>query len=177
MKLNIRGEKTEITNSMKAYAEEKIGKLDKYIENSEDIIGTILFKVRGNVQKIEVTIPLNNYMLRVEEEGQDFYSVIDTSIDKLERQIVKNKSRIIDRKKKEKKESMDFVLDFDAEDENKDQIVKRKKVELKPMDEEEAILQMELTNHDFYMFKNIDTNKVSILYKRKHNDYGIIEEE
>ena len=174
MKLNIRGEKTEITQSMKNYAEEKLEKLDKYLENSDEVTGTLLFKVNGPKQKIEVTIPLKNYTLRVEEEGQDFYAVVDTSIDKLERQIRKNKTRLSSKRK----EKVDFVLDFEEDqEENKNQIVKRKTVELKPMDEEEAILQMELLNHDFYMFKDIDTDKIAVIYKRKHNDYGIIEQE
>lgn len=174
MKLNIRGEKTKITEAMKNYAEEKLEKLDKYLENSDEVTGTLLFKVNGPKQKIEVTIPLKNYTLRIEEEGQDFYAVVDTSIDKLERQIRKNKTRLTSKRK----EKVDFILDFESEsEENKNQIVKRKSVELKPMDEEEAILQMELLNHDFYMFKDIDTNKVAVIYKRKHNDYGIIEQE
>lgn len=173
MKLNIRGEKTNITEAMKTYAEEKIQKLNKYIENSEEITGTILFKVYGPKQKIEVTIPLKNYTLRVEEEGQDFYAVIDTSIDKLERQIIKNKARLSNKKNKGK---IDLILDFETEEENHNKIVKRKQVELKPMDEEEAILQMELINHDFYMFKNIETDKMAVVYRRKHGDYGIIEE-
>lgn len=173
MKLNIRGEKTNITEAMKTYAEEKIQKLNKYIENNEEITGTILFKVYGPKQKIEVTIPLKNYTLRVEEEGQDFYAVIDTSIDKLERQIIKNKTRLANKRNKGK---IDLILDFEPEEENTSKIIKRKQVELKPMDEEEAILQMELINHDFYMFKNIETDKMAVVYRRKHGDYGIIEE-
>ena len=116
MKLNIRGEKTNITEAMKTYAEEKIQKLNKYIENNEEITGTILFKVYGPKQKIEVTIPLKNYTLRVEEEGQDFYAVIDTSIDKLERQIIKNKARLSNKRNKGK---IDLILDFETEEENK----------------------------------------------------------
>ncbi len=177
MKLNIRGEKTKITASMKSYAEEKMQKLDKYLENSEEVTGNILFKVYGPKQKIEVTIPLKNYTLRIEEEGEDFYAVVDTSVDKLERQIIKNKKRINNKKRPSR---ADFVLDFidiDDEEENKNKIVKRKTVELKPMDEEEAILQMELINHDFYMFKNIETDKIAVIYKRKHNDYGLIEQD
>lgn len=173
MKLNIRGEKTNITEAMKTYAEEKIQKLNKYIENNEEITGTILFKVYGPKQKIEVTIPLKNYTLRVEEEGQDFYAVIDTSIDKLERQIIKNKTRLSNKRNKGK---IDLILDFEPEEENTSKIIKRKQVELKPMDEEEAILQMELINHDFYMFKNTETDKMAVVYRRKHGDYGIIEE-
>ena len=177
MKLNIRGEKTKITASMKNYAEEKMQKLDKYLENSDEVGGTVLFKVYGPKQIIEVTIPLKNYTLRIEEEGEDFYAIVDTSVDKLERQIIKNKKRINNKKRPSR---ADFVLDFlEAEDleENKNKIVKRKTVELKPMDEEEAILQMELIDHDFYMIKNIETDKIAVVYKRKHNDYGLIEEE
>lgn len=173
MELNIRGEKTNITEAMKQYAEEKIQKLNKYLEDSETITGTLLFKVYGPKQIIEVTIPLKNCTLRVEEEGHDFYAIIDTGIDKLERQIKKNKTRLSNRKNKTKS---DFILEFEPEEENKDKIVKRKSIELKPMDEEEAILQMELLNHDFYMFKNTDTDKIAVVYKRKHGDYGIIEE-
>jgi len=177
MKLNIRGEKTEITEAMRVYAEDKITKLNKYIEDSENITGTVLFKVRGPKQKIEITIPLKGVTLRVEEEGQDFYSAIDTSLDKLERQIIKNKTRLTDKRNKGR---MDFFIDFEIEDieeENDSKIIKRKTVELKPMDEEEAIIQMELLNHDFYMFKNIETDKMAVIYKRKNNDYGLIEEE
>ncbi len=173
MELNIRGEKTNITEAMKQYAEEKLQKLNKYLEDSEKITGTLLFKVYGPKQIIEVTIPLKNCTLRVEEEGHDFYAIIDTGIDKLERQIKKNKTRLSNRKNKTKS---DFILEFEPEEENKDKIVKRKNIELKPMDEEEAILQMELLNHDFYMFKNTDTDKIAVVYKRKHGDYGIIEE-
>ena len=175
MKLIIRGEKSEITDSMKVYAEEKIQKLEKYLENPDDVNCHILFKVRGPKQKIEITIPLSNCTLRVEEEGQDFYAAIDTSIDKLERQIVKNKTRLVDKRNKARH---DFILEFEhVEEENEDKIEKRKTIELKPMDEEEAILQMELLNHDFYMFKDIDTDKIAVIYKRKNNGYGIIEQE
>lgn len=174
MKINIRGEKTQITESMKEYALEKLNKLTKYIENQDEITGHILFKVNGPTQKIEITIPLKDFTLRVEEKGKDFYAIIDTALDKLERQIRKNKTRLNSRKNKTKK---DFILDFEDDiEENNDKIVKRKTIDLKPMDEEEAILQMELTNHDFYFFKNSTTNKTAIVYKRKDKDYGIIEE-
>lgn len=175
MKLNIRGEKLEITDSMKRYAEEKLEKLSKYVENFKEVSGTLLFKKNGKTEKIEVTIPLKNFTLRVEETGEDFYSVVDTAIDKLERQIVKNKTKLSSKKIKEKN---DFILNFEYDkEENEDKIIKRKTVELKPMDEEEAILQMELLNHDFYLFKDVDTNKIALVYKRKKGDYGLIEEE
>ena len=94
MNLKIRGEKLEITNAMKEYASNKINKLSKYLEQQEQIQSNILFKKQGVKQKVEITIPLKKYTLRVEETGEDFYATIDTAIDKLERQIIKNKTRI-----------------------------------------------------------------------------------
>lgn len=174
MKLNIRGEKTKITDAMKEHAIEKLNKLNKYLENENEVTANILFKVYGASQKVEITIPLKEYTLRVEEKGKDFYAIIDTALDKLERQIRKNKTRLNKRKNKVKE---DFILDFIDVEEQEEQIVKRKKINLKPMDEEEAILQMELTNHDFFFFKNSETGKTAIVYKRKENDYGLLEEE
>ena len=176
MKIKIRGEKHNITEAMKAHAEEKISKLGKYIENEENTEAVVVFKVVGLNQKVEITIPLKNVTLRVEETGKDFYAIIDTAMDKLERQIRKNKTRLND--KKNTKIRMDFInLDFEDETEENEKIIKRKTVELKPMDEEEAILQMELLDHDFYLFKNIVNNKVSLVYRRKDKNYGLIEEE
>lgn len=177
MELNVRGEKHEITKAMKTYAEEKLEKLAKYVDNFDEVTGNLLFRKNGKVEKIEVTIPLKNFSLRVEETGEDFYSVVDTAVDKLERQIVKNKTKLSSKKIKEKN---DFILNFDVQDkeeENKNKIIKRKKIELKPMDEEEAILQMELSDHDFYLFKDAKTNKIALVYRRKKQDYGLIEEE
>ena len=103
---------------MKKYAEEKLQKLNKYIEDSNEITGTILFKVYGPKQKIEVTIPLKSCTLRVEEEGADFYAIIDTSIDKLERQIRKNKTRIESKNKVYKSLSLDFEAETEEEEEH-----------------------------------------------------------
>ncbi len=127
MKINIRGEKTEITEAMKDYAEEKLNKLNKYLENESEITGNVLFKVYGINQKVEITIPLKEFTLRVEEKGKDFYAIIDTALDKLERQIRKNKTRLNSRKNKAKKE---FILDFIDVEEQEEEIVKRKKINL-----------------------------------------------
>ena len=172
MEIYIRGEKVEITDSMKEYAMEKFNKLNKYLKD-EELIVNALFKLRGPKQKIEVTIPLKTVTLRVEEEGQDFYATVDTALDKLERQIRKNKTRL-ERNKVVDKIDMSYFEETDDEEEQK--IVKRKKIEVKPMDEEEAILEMELLGHDFFFFKNTDTGKTAVIYKRKDGAYGIIDE-
>ena len=176
MDIIIRGSKLEITEAMESYAKEKISRLEKYLENSDDTHATILVKIHGHLHIVEVTIPLKNFILRAEESKDDFYAAIDTVTDKLERQIRKNKTRIAAKKNKEVK---DFAYDYiqSIEEESEEKIVKRKKIEVKPMDEEEAILQMELLRHEFYLYKDIETGEPAIIYKRKDGDYGIIEAE
>ncbi len=170
------GSTFEITRAMEACAKEKLGRLDKYLENKEDTKATVVAKVYGHLNIVEVTIPLKNFILRAEETQEDFYAAIDTVIDKLERQIRKNKTRISSRKKEIVEFSYDYIDEIEDEKET-NKIVKRKKIEVKPMDEEEAILQMELLGHQFYLFKDMETNKPSLIYKRKDGDYGIIEAE
>ena len=173
MKFNIHGKKLEVTDSIKSYIEEKIGRLDKYFENPEDVTATILIKLRGNDQVVEATLNANKFILRGEEANNDLYASIDKVSDKIERQIRKNKTRM--NKKVSKDLTRDFILNFEEPEENENTIVKRKVIESKPMSEEEAILQMELLGHDFFAFKNIETNEVEVLYRRKQGDYGILE--
>ena len=175
MKLNIRGDKLVVTDSIKAYIEEKVNKLNKYFDN-DDIEAKIVIKVANNREIIEVTIPTNKYTLRAEERNEDLYAAIDLVIDKLERQIRKNKTKLNDRYKKESfmDFNFDFIEEFENDKEEDELIVKRKTIDIKPMDEEEAILQMELLNHDFFVFKNLDEECTSVLYKRKDGKFGII---
>lgn len=175
MKYNIRGDKLEVTSAIENYVENKLDRLNKYFQNDK-VVANVLLKVRGREQIIEVTIPADKYILRGEVENDDLYSAIDLVTDKLERQIRKNKTRL----SKQNKCYKDLNLNFDIEENDiKDEsikynIVKRKTLEMKPMDEEEAIIQIELLNHDFFVFKNIDEDCVSVIYKRKDNSFGII---
>ena len=173
MKINIRGNKIKITNSIQNYIEDKIGKLDKYFDNPNDITANVVVKENGIFHKIEVTIPIKKAILRGEESDKDLYAAIDFVSDKLERQIRKNKTKL---KHKNNKENYDLFIDFEVseEEEEKSQIVKRKEIDTKPMDEEEAILQMNLLGHDFFVFQNIDTDNISVVYKRKDSNYGIM---
>lgn len=176
MKLKIRGKNLKITDAMNEYAESKFEKLSRYFKEDDDTVANLLFKIDGLKQKLEITIPLKNLTLRVEEVGEDFYATIDTALDKLERSIIKNKTRLESKKMKTKYNFSFEQLELDDlnYEENKNKIVKRKKIELKPMDEDEAILQMELLGHDFYVFNNVDSGKICVLYRRKNNDYGLI---
>ena len=173
MKMNIRGSKIKITSAINDYIENKIGKLDKYLENPQDVTANVVVKVSGKDQTVEVTIPMKKLILRAEDTHNDLYAAIDLVSEKLERQIRKNKTRI----KKKIKEITDFNIDFkvEKEEDEKGKVVKRKMVETKPMNEEEAILQMNLLGHDFFVFTNDSTNDINVLYKRKDGNYGVIE--
>ena len=175
MKFNIRGKKVEVTEPIRKYVENKLGKLDKYFEKSDELTANVLIRIRGNEQIVEVTIPAPKVILRAEESHNDLYAAIDLVTDKLERQIRKNKTRL--HNKHSKVDFMDFVVELEIEPtvETKETIVKRKHVEMKPMDEEEAILQMELLGHEFFVFKEVSSGNTCVLYKRKDGNYGIIE--
>lgn len=176
MEIIIHGDKLKVTAAMKDYIEEKLSKLEKYLENSENVRINVIVKVSNYSQRVEITIPLKTVILRTEETQQDFYAAVDKAIDKLERQVRKNKTRIASR---QTKGNFGFIVDEieSVEEVEETKIVKRKKVEVKPMDEEEAILQMELLGHQFYMYKDSETNKPMVVYKRNDGNYGIIESE
>lgn len=174
MKVNIHADKMKITQAMKEYIEEKLGKLDKYLENKETAEAKVVVKTFKNLQKVEVTIPLKAFILRSEESKDDFYAAVDKTIDKLERQIRKNKTRLASKKVANNK---DFALEQIKPVKEDKVVVKRKLIEIKPMNEEEAILQMELIGHEFYLYKDSKTNKATVVYKRKDKDYGIITSE
>ena len=173
MKINIRGSKIKITDAIEQYICTKVGKLDKYLENADNISANVVVRVSGHNQIVEVTIPIKNFIIRAEDTHTDLYAAIDLVYEKLERQIRKNKTRL---KKKVDKNS-NFLLDFkiEKEEDENGKIVKRKTIETKPMSEDEAILQMNLMDHDFFVFEDANSGLVEILYKRKDGDYGLIE--
>ena len=173
MEILVRGNKIDITDAMKDYVKEKLSKLEKYTID-DNVKATVLVKVRNYTQKVEVTIPLKTLILRAEEESEDFYSAVDLVVNKLERQIRKNKTKL---KKKEKTGIKEINIDdiIDLSDEKS--VIKRKKIEIKPMNLDEAILQMELLGHNFYMYKDSELEKIALVYKRNDGEYGVIEEE
>ncbi|HIS86944.1 MAG TPA: ribosome-associated translation inhibitor RaiA [Candidatus Caccenecus avistercoris] len=172
MELNIRGDKIAVTKAIKDYITEKLEKLDKYFEDVKNIKASVIIRVKNNEQIIEVTVPTSKFTLRAEEKHADLYAAIDLVVDKLERQIRKNKTKLTNKYKNIIQVELPVLEDEEEEEELK--VVKRKNIDTKPMDEEEAILQMELLNHDFFVFKNVDEECVSVMYKRRDGNYGII---
>ena len=169
MEFIIRGDNTE---SIKDYIESKIERLTKYL-NDDSLTATVVTKKEGRNQKIEFTIPTDSFTLRNEAVNEDLYAAIDNVVDKLERQIRKNKDKI--NKKNNKKIIPDFDVMLEDEFEEEEKIVKRKNIELKPIDEEEAIIEMEMLGHSFLVYKDVETDSICVLYKRKNGNYGIIE--
>jgi ribosomal subunit interface protein len=179
LKFNIRGENVEVTPAIREYVTKRISKLEKYFDNNVEATAHVNLKVYSNKTfKVEVTIPLPYLTLRAEETSQDMYGSADLVTDKLERQIRKYKTKV-NRKSREKGyKNLEFVPSEAPKDEEDNidlNIVRTKQVSLKPMDNEEAILQMDMLGHDFFVFEDAETNGTSIVYRRNDGRYGLIE--
>lgn len=181
MRYNIRGN-VEVTDAIRSYIENKLDKLEKYF--NEEMTANVYIRTyeHSGEQKIEVTIPLKNLTLKAEDKELDLYAAIDLVLDKLERQIRKFKTRVNKKSRKRKGQDKELYLssfsqvsDFAEDDEDEDEVIRRKTFDLKPMDLEEAIMQMSMLGHNFFVFKDIETSGTSVVYLRKDNTYGLIE--
>lgn len=179
MNYNIRGENIEVTPAIREYIEKKVAKLERYFTESPNANVSVNLKVfQDKKSKVEITIPMKDLVLRAEELHEDMYAAIDLITDKLERQIRKHKTKV-NRKFRDKESLKDFVPIFSEteqfEDEEDLEVVRTKSFDLKPMDSEEAILQMNMLGHSFYVFTNAETNQTNVVYKRNDGRYGLIE--
>lgn len=174
MRYKITGRNIDITPGLRQAVEDKIGKLERYFHQDTEAIVTL--SVEKDRQKIEVTIPVKGHIIRAEEQSSDMYVSIDLVEEIIERQLKKYKTKLIDKKQSALAFSEAFLAEEDTDDEEV-KIVKVKKFAMKPMDPEEACIQMELLGHSFYVFLNADTEEVNVVYKRKGNTYGLIEPE
>lgn len=178
MKYNIRGEKIEVTPSIREYIEKKVSKIEKYLENNDEAYVHANLKVFSDgTARVELTISIKHLVIRAEESDQTMYGAIDIVVDKVERQIRKHKTKM-NRKwhEKGKEELFAFPDEIYAEEEEPDlEIVRTKRVGLKPMDVDEAILQMNMLGHSFFVFNDANTDEPAIVYKRKSGKYGLIQ--
>ena len=171
MKLQFIGKNIEITDALKEITAKKFEKLGKFF--SKDIEGKVTFSSVKNDKIFEATIYLpNSTILRAEESTSDMYTSIDIVLDNLERQIRKNKTKL--QKKYQALETIRFEKISEPVEEEEPKIVRVKNFDVATMSEEEAILQIELLNHDFFIFKNAKDSKTNVLYKRKDGNYGLI---
>lgn len=178
MKYQIVGKNIDVTQAIESKIVRKLEYLDKYFLIKDDTPCRVVISIQAHIQKIEVTIPTKAGILRGEVEHDDLYSAIDLVIDKLEDQIRRVKSRY-DRTHREKL-GKTFILEQIADivsQTPKDQLVKTKTITVEALDLDEAIGRMELLGHAFFIYKDIDDGKMSVIYKRKNGGYGVIEVE
>jgi ribosomal subunit interface protein len=177
MNFTIRGENIEVTPAIQEYVEKKVAKLKRYFIKTND--ANVHVNVRFNhdkTSKVEVTILLQYLVLRAEETDDDMYAAIDLIVDKLERQIRKHKTKVNRKFHKKAGIAATFTDELEGEHtEDQLEVVRTKQFDLKPMDSEEAILQMNMIGHSFYVFTDADTNHTNVIYKRNDGRYGLIE--
>lgn len=175
MRITITGRNIELTEGIKSAVEDKLSKLEKFFTPETDV--NVTLSVEKDRQKIEVTIPLKGHIIRSEQVSNDMYVSIDLVEEVIERQLVRYRTKLVDKKQSaETYFQQDFIDTEDTADEEI-KIVRTKKFGMKPMYPEDACIQMELSSHDFFVFRNAETDEVNVVYKRKGNTYGLIEPE
>lgn len=177
MRISISGKNIEVSDYLRDLIDKKVGKLERYFPKDTEV--QVTMAVERNRHIVEVTIPYSGIIIRGEEVTGDMYASIDSVLDKLEKQIIRHRTRLEKNLKNGafKHEAPLFGGSYDEPEEEESKIVRVKRFALKPMTEEEAMLQMSLLGHSFYVFLNADTNEVNVLYSRKDGNYGLIEPE
>ncbi|MBS4538128.1 ribosome-associated translation inhibitor RaiA [Clostridium sp. D2Q-11] len=177
MDIIISGKNMQVTEGLRDAVDRKIERLEKYFHKDARV--DVTMTVEKNRQIIEVNVPFSGTIIRAEEDTNDMYTSIDKVIDILERQIRKHKTKLEKRKHNGRTIRFENIPDYRdiAADTNEPSIVKTKRFAMKPMDEEEAILQMELLGHNFFVYKDANTNETNVVYRRKDGNYGLIEPE
>jgi putative sigma-54 modulation protein len=169
MNVIVNGRHLEITPALRSYAEEKIGKFDKYLSNITEAVATL--SVEKYRHKAEVLLKVNGVMIQAESITGEVYSAIDEVVDKLEKQVVKYKEKHHDYRKGEKR----IPEVVPAASEEGGRIIKHKRFDMKPMSSEEAVHQMELLDKDFFVFANDKSGDINVVYRRNDGNYGLIE--
>lgn len=173
MRYIISARNTNLTQGLQAAVESKLSKLERYFTPDTEV--NVTLSVERDRQKVEVTIPMKGSLIRAEEVSEDMYTSIDLVQDTIERQLRRYKTRIVDRH--QTGFTPTYLEEAPAEDEDEIRIVKTKKFAIKPMDPEEACLQMEMLGHSFFVFRNAENDLVSVVYRRKDGSFGLIEPE
>ena len=174
MKYTISGKNIEVTEGLRSAIYEKLGRLEKFFAEDTDV--QVTFSVEKERQKIEVTIPMKGHIIRAEQSSDDMYVSIDLVEEVIERQVTRYKKKITDKEQNKAYMADTFFADDDGDDEEV-KIIRSKRFAVKPMYPEDACVQMELLGHNFYVFRNAETDEVNVVYKRRGNTYGLIEPE
>jgi putative sigma-54 modulation protein len=182
MRVTVKGRNVQVTDPLKAYAEKKLQKLTKYFNNIKE--AEVTQSIQRNWHIVEVLVEGDGIFLRGEERSGDMYASIDAVVEKLEKQLERFKGKLLAHPRpaettegEEGAEDLTDELTDEEAEEGLPTVVKTKRFAIKPMAAEEAALQMELLNHDFFVFLNSETEQVNVLYRRKDGNYGLIEPE
>ena len=172
MKICITGKNFTVSDALKNAIESKFVRFEKYFKNEMEI--NVALEVKKNRQIIESMLTVDGINIRAEEVSHDMYASLDRVVDKLAMQITKYKTKLEKKNKIHETIRFEQVPDYE-EDEEEIEIVKTKRFDVKPMSAEEAVLQMELLGHNFFVFFNGETEEVNVVYKRKDGNFGLIE--
>ena len=177
MKIAITSRKVNLRDNLKERVEKKLSKFNRIFD--EDAQANVTVTLEKNRQTVEVTIRQNGMVYRAEQTAEEMNDALDAVVDVLGRQIRKNKCRL--EKKMRAAVLDDFLaqeeLDEDDMEEKEYEVVRSKRFPVKPLDVEEAILQMNMVGHQFYMYRNAETGEINVVYKRKDGTYGLLEPE
>ena len=178
MKYSFTGRNIALTDSLREAAQQKIGRLERRLPKDAEV--SVIFSVVRHENTVEVTIPLKKRILRAEVTENDMYSALDSVIDVLDKQMVKYKTRLRDKYRKDSsyRDEINYFPQTDEHEEETPLKIERiKRFALKPMDAEEAAMEMELSGHAFYVFRNSVSDEVNVVYRRRDGSFGLIEPE
>lgn len=189
MSITVTGRRMPVTNALREYAEEKIGNAMKVMDIDPLVAEVVLYKEKNPANPrpavCEVTLRTKGHIVRVEESEEDMYAAIDVAAAKVLRQLRKYKTKVVDRRVRNEGETIRMIepgvggeLDVDGlmEELNDDEIVRVKEIEFAPLTEEEALVQIDLLGHDFFVFTDRDSNLVNVLYRRDDGGYGLLKQ-
>ena len=175
MKMQIRGRNLQVSEKVKEYAEKRLTKMDKLIDKETE--ATVTFIGEKNRQRVEITIPVNGFLLRAEEEAEDLFTAIDLVTDKLEKQLVKSKERFSKKGRLSITKLPTLSGLSPAGEDDEETKVRTKRFPAKPMTLDEAITRMDMVGHTFFAFHNAESDQINVVYRRKDGHYGLLEPE
>jgi len=171
LKIQYKSRNLEISDAMKEYFNKKISKLERLVNDEDGEVEVRFSKVR-QLYTVEVTLKMRSIIVRAEEKTKDFYACVDNAVNNLERRLKRFKERFRTLKREKAVEAAQESVT--AEEENKEKVVKVKKFELRPMSVDEAMIQLDMLDHEFFVFRNAEDDQINVLYRRKDGNYGLI---
>ncbi len=173
LKIQYKSRNVELSEAMKEYFSKKMAKLERLIKDEDSDVEARFSKER-QFYTVEITFKMRSIIVRAEEKNKDFYASVDVAVDNLERRLKRFKDRFRTLRRERAAEEANVITGEDATKENEEKVVKIKKFELRPMSVEEAMIQLEMLDHEFFMFRNAENDQINVIYRRRDGNYGLI---